>query len=99
MPTRDINLTDHLDSFVEGAVASGRYQDASEVVREGLRLLAHRDDEHERRLARLLEAVEVSERQFARGEFIEVAAEDLGEFVAELGREASAKVRAARAAV
>ena len=39
MPTRNINLTDHLDDFIEGGVASGRYKNASEVVPDGLRLL------------------------------------------------------------
>ena len=34
MPTRNITLTDHLDDFIEGGVASGRYKNASEVVRD-----------------------------------------------------------------
>lgn len=37
MPTRNISLTDHLDDFVEKQVSQGRYGNASEVVREGLR--------------------------------------------------------------
>ena len=43
MPTRNVNLTEHLDTFIETGVASGRFSNASEVVREGLRLLEHRD--------------------------------------------------------
>ena len=39
MPTRNINLTDALDSFVAEQVASGEFQNASEVVRAGLRAL------------------------------------------------------------
>jgi antitoxin ParD1/3/4 len=39
VPTRNISLTDRLDRFVETSVTTGRYQNASEVVREGLRLL------------------------------------------------------------
>jgi antitoxin ParD1/3/4 len=39
MPTRNVNLTDALDAFVEQAVQSGRYGNASEVVRDALRLL------------------------------------------------------------
>lgn len=42
MPTRttvNVSLTPELDRFVEAQVASGRYQSASEVFREGLRLL------------------------------------------------------------
>ena len=33
MPTRNVNLTDHYDQFVESQVSAGRYQNASEVMR------------------------------------------------------------------
>ena len=39
MPTRNISLTDRLDRCVENNVSTGRYQNASEVVRDSLRLL------------------------------------------------------------
>ena len=39
MPTRNINLTDHFDGFLFDQLAAGRYKNASEVVRAGLRLL------------------------------------------------------------
>ena len=39
MPTRKVTLTQHLDRFVENEVKSGRFSDASEVIREGLRLM------------------------------------------------------------
>jgi antitoxin ParD1/3/4 len=39
MPTRNINLTEHFDDFVERQVSSGRYSNASEIDREALRLL------------------------------------------------------------
>ena len=45
-PTRttlNISLTLELEEFVSSRVRSGRYQSASEVVREGLRLLQDRD--------------------------------------------------------
>lgn len=42
MPTRNVVLTDHQAHFVEQLVASGRYQNASEVLREGLRLVERR---------------------------------------------------------
>jgi antitoxin ParD1/3/4 len=97
MPTRNVNLTDHLDTFVEDNVASGRYQNASEVVREGLRLLERQQHEHERKLTRLLEAVDVAEAELARGEGIEVADDELDGFVAGLGQEAGERVNAGRA--
>jgi antitoxin ParD1/3/4 len=39
MPTRNMNLTGHYDQFVENEIAVGRYKNASEVLRAGLRLL------------------------------------------------------------
>ena len=43
MPIRTVKLTDRLNAYIDEAVASGRYVDASEVIREGLRLLALRE--------------------------------------------------------
>ena len=40
----NISLTRELEEFVAKKVESGLYQTASEVVREGLRLLRERDD-------------------------------------------------------
>lgn len=43
MPTRNIVLTDHQDKLIENLVGSGRYQNASEVLCEGLRLVEQRE--------------------------------------------------------
>ena len=43
MSTRTIKLTDRLNAYIEEAIATGRYADASDVIREGLRLLALRE--------------------------------------------------------
>lgn len=39
----NVSLTPELDNFVAGKVESGRYNSASEVVREALRLLEEHD--------------------------------------------------------
>ena len=39
MSTRNVVLTEQQDAFVQALVASGRYQNASEALRAGLRLL------------------------------------------------------------
>ncbi len=39
MPTRNVVLTDQQDELVDRLVASGRFQNASEALRAGLRLL------------------------------------------------------------
>ena len=50
MPTRNIVLTDHQARLIERLVGSGRYQNASEVLREGVRLVECQEAEHEARL-------------------------------------------------
>jgi putative addiction module CopG family antidote len=42
MPTRNVGLTEHQEKVIETLVGSGRYQNASEVIREGLRLVEQR---------------------------------------------------------
>ena len=39
----NVSLTEHLNKFVGQQVETGRYRSASEVVREGLRLLEQRE--------------------------------------------------------
>ena len=56
MPTRNVVLTDHQARLVERLVVSGRYQNASEVLREGIRLVERQEAEHEARLRALREA-------------------------------------------
>ena len=85
MPTRNINLTDHLDAFIEGGTSSGQHKNASEVVRDGLRLLEQRQAEDALRLQRLREAVRVGEEAFERGEFEDAELKDLGSYLAGLG--------------
>ena len=45
MPTRNVVLTDRQEKLVEDLVKSGRYQNASEVLRDGLRLVEQREAE------------------------------------------------------
>lgn len=40
---RNVNLTDHFDHFIDTGIRSGRFSNASEVVREGLLLLEQRE--------------------------------------------------------
>jgi antitoxin ParD1/3/4 len=53
MPTRNVNLTDELDHFVAEKVQSGRYENASEVVRAALRTLEREERRFEAKLAAL----------------------------------------------
>jgi len=69
MPTRNVVLTDYQANLVERLVASGRYQNASEVLREGLRLLESREVEEKVRLKALREAARVGIADIDAGRF------------------------------
>jgi antitoxin ParD1/3/4 len=58
MPTRNVNLTDELDRFVLAKVKSGRYENASEVVRAALRTLECEEQQHEAKLTALRVAID-----------------------------------------
>jgi antitoxin ParD1/3/4 len=74
MATRNVNLTESLDRFVEGEVASVEFQNASEVVRAGLRLLKAEREDRQARIDRLNAAIEVGADQLDCGEDIEIDA-------------------------
>lgn len=69
MPTRNVVLTEHQAALVEDLVAGGRYQNASEVLREGLRLIEIRESEDSLRLKALSAAVEVGLADSAAGRY------------------------------
>jgi len=58
MPTRNVNLTNELDHFVHSRIKSGRYENASEVIRAALRTLEREEQEHEAKIAALKAAIE-----------------------------------------
>jgi antitoxin ParD1/3/4 len=95
MPTRNINLTNHFDRFIETEVGSGRYGSASEVVREGLRLIERRKQEDRAKLKWLCGAVREGLDQIDRGEGLEFRSiDELEKHIDQLGKEASAELAA-----
>jgi antitoxin ParD1/3/4 len=71
MPTRNVVLTKHQEEIIETLVGSGRYQNASEVLREGLRLVEQREAEDAAKLEVLRQAAAVGFGALDRGEFRE----------------------------
>lgn len=61
MPTRNINLTPQMDKFVDTRIRSGKYANASEVLRAGLRALERSEREDQARLEALRDALEAGE--------------------------------------
>jgi antitoxin ParD1/3/4 len=58
MPTRNVNLTEELDNFVLAKIDSGRYENASEVIRAALRTLEREEQQFEAKLAALRTAID-----------------------------------------
>lgn len=94
MPTRNVVLTDHQHRVIESLVGSGRYQNASEVLRDGLRLVEQREAEDAARLQALREAVHVGWRDLEAGRYRDVSQEALAQYIGELGESARERVRA-----
>ena len=76
MPTRNVVLTDRQEKLVGELVESGRYQNASEVLREGLRLLEGQIEHRAAELAQIRAGITTGLDQIARGELAEGSGED-----------------------
>lgn len=64
----NVSLTNELENFIGGMVASGMYYSASEVVRDGLRLLKDQEELKAARLDELRAEVLKGYMQAQRGE-------------------------------
>jgi antitoxin ParD1/3/4 len=67
----NVSLTPELDNFVAGKVESGRYNSASEVVREALRLLEEHDRARSAQLAAFNQELGARLASLDRGEAVE----------------------------
>jgi antitoxin ParD1/3/4 len=94
MPTRNVNLTGRYDQFVADQVSSGRFKNASEVVRAGLRLLEQHNREEEEKLAMLrsLAAEGFGELDQGRGTILDDERQ-LRKHIGQIGRRAAQKAK------
>ena len=93
MPTKNISLTEHYSAFVEQLIASGRYKNASEVLRARLRLLEQTTTEEQEKLALLRNLATEGFDQIDQGQGIGIPSErQLVSYVAKLGRRAAKSV-------
>ncbi len=67
MPTRNVVVTDRQSKFIDGLVTSGRYQNASEAFRAGLRML----EQDEAEFLELRTRLEAGIDEYHRGDFVE----------------------------
>jgi antitoxin ParD1/3/4 len=79
MPTRNVNLTEELDRFVVKRVESGRYENASEVVRAALRALEQKEEEERAKVVALRAAIDLGDASgTARGAVFSRVRKQLG---------------------
>jgi antitoxin ParD1/3/4 len=92
MPTRNVVVTEHQADLIEKLVKSGKYQNASEVLREGLRLVETRIKEDAAKLKALRDAIDVGIADLDRGDYVEFDDPKKMElYLKELGEAAIAK--------
>jgi antitoxin ParD1/3/4 len=72
MATRNISLTAEQDAFIEKIVRAGEYQNASEAVRDALRMLQQRRREDALKLKALRTRIKAGIDALDRGDFVEV---------------------------
>ena len=95
MPTRNVVLSEHQHDLVETLVQSGRYQNASEVLREGLRLIEERERIEEAKLKALKQAARQGWADVSAGRYTDVADDQIADFVGQLGGRAARQAKSA----
>jgi antitoxin ParD1/3/4 len=77
MPTMNVSLPAALAEFVEKEVASGNYSTASEVVREGLRMLREERAVYEEKLTILRREIQIGLDDVEAGRFSDRSVMDI----------------------
>ncbi len=81
----NVSLTPSLEQFVRDRAESGDYNNASEVVREAIRLLRRVEERRALKMERLRVAIRDGDEALARGEFTDLNSDrELDKFFAEL---------------
>ncbi len=81
----NFSLTPSLEQFVRDRANSGDYNNASEVVRDAIRLLKRAEERRALKMERLRAAIREGDEALARGEFTDLNSDrELDEFFAEL---------------
>lgn len=93
MPTRNVVITDRQQQLVDSLVESGRYQNVSEVLRDGLRLIEERETVREEKLRLLRAATGAGFDDVAAGRYIDITSTaDEEAFWTEVNAEVDARI-------
>lgn len=83
MATRNIVLTDHQSEVVDHLVASGRYQNASEVLRAGLRMVEEAESLYVTRMNELRAAIDPGQEDLEAGRTRTFTADEFATYLSE----------------
>ena len=90
----NVSLTEELDSFVKSLVEGGEYYSASEVVRDGLRLLKEKEALKQIRLNQLKEMIMEGKRDMEAGRYTTISTpEEMDEFMEGIKKRGEAKLK------
>jgi antitoxin ParD1/3/4 len=89
----NVSLTAELEKFVNERVASGMYHSASEVVREGLRLLREKDMIQQIKLQELRREIQKGLDDVSDGSVVTYDTESLNELAAEVKGEGRKRLK------
>ena len=93
MPTRNVNLTAEQNAFVQKVVATGEYQNASEAIRDALRVLQQRRREDSLKVKVLRAQIRAGTDALERGDFAEIDDVNLEGYLERLTRPAAKRAR------
>jgi antitoxin ParD1/3/4 len=89
----NVSLTPELEKYIQKQVHSERYQTASEVVRQALRMMQQSEAYDQARLDALRQDIQVGLDQIDRGEYIEIRTEkDQQALLSRIKREGRARL-------
>ena len=91
MATHNVVVPKPMEQSIDDLVKSGRYQNFSEVVRAGIRMLLEHEAAEAARLEALRKATSVGIMQLEAGQYEEVDPANLATYLESLGRQASEK--------
>lgn len=93
MATRNIVLTDHQSQIVDHLVASGRYQNASEVLRAGLRMVEEAESHYVTKMNDLRAAIDAGQKDLEAGRTRTFTGDEFATYLSERAEQAMRKKR------
>lgn len=91
MTTRNIVLTDHQSQVVDHLVASGRYQNASEVLRAGLRMVEEAESTYATKMNDLRTAIDAGQEDLKAGRTKAFTGDEFATYLTERAEQAIRK--------